>query len=184
MIPLLHTSTSCCCQQHLLLISLCMLPVLLMQVLLLRVSTKAGRVITPDACVCRPQQLAGCRHALLQCVCGRHDHTTLTAAVMDTKHRCSVVQHRQQGKRGRERGRLCATTCTRHGLLVSPMSPMPPPCHDLLQSGACVFCRHCFCCRINSPYATNGPHSVSAATTKGDLALVFIAAANEKQVRG
>lgn len=38
-------------------------------------------------------------------------------------------------------------------------------------------------CRINSPYATNGPHSVSAATTKGDLALVFIAAANDKQVR-
>ena len=36
--------------------------------------------------------------------------------------------------------------------------------------------------RIDSPYATNGPHSVSAATTKGDLALVFIAAANEKQV--
>lgn len=40
-----------------------------------------------------------------------------------------------------------------------------------------------FCCRIDSPYATNGPHSVSAATTKGDLALVFIAAANDKQVR-
>jgi hypothetical protein len=36
--------------------------------------------------------------------------------------------------------------------------------------------------RINSPYATNGPHSVSAATTKGDLALVFIAAASDKQV--
>lgn len=35
---------------------------------------------------------------------------------------------------------------------------------------------------INSPYATNGPHSLSAATTKGDLALVFIAAANDKQV--
>jgi hypothetical protein len=38
-------------------------------------------------------------------------------------------------------------------------------------------------CRINSQYATNGPHNVSAATTKGDLALVFIASANDKQVR-
>jgi hypothetical protein len=40
-------------------------------------------------------------------------------------------------------------------------------------------------CRINSPYATNGgPHSYAACTTKGDLALLFIAAATDKQVRG
>lgn len=31
---------------------------------------------------------------------------------------------------------------------------------------------------------TNGPHTYSAVTTKGDLALMFVAAANDKQWPG
>ncbi|WIA18137.1 hypothetical protein OEZ85_009613 [Tetradesmus obliquus] len=34
---------------------------------------------------------------------------------------------------------------------------------------------------LNAPYGTLGPHSYSACTTKGDIALLFIASANEKQ---
>lgn len=34
---------------------------------------------------------------------------------------------------------------------------------------------------INASYGTNGPHTVSAATVKGDLALLMVAAANDRQ---
>jgi hypothetical protein len=34
---------------------------------------------------------------------------------------------------------------------------------------------------LNASYGTNGPHTYSAVTTKGDLALLFVAAANDKQ---
>ena len=34
---------------------------------------------------------------------------------------------------------------------------------------------------IFAPYGTNGPHTLSTCTTKGDLALLFIVAANDKQ---
>lgn len=34
---------------------------------------------------------------------------------------------------------------------------------------------------LNAPYGTLGPHSFSACTTKGDVALLFIASASEKQ---
>jgi len=34
---------------------------------------------------------------------------------------------------------------------------------------------------LNASYGSVGPHTLSAATTKGDLALLFVASANEKQ---
>ncbi|GBF96037.1 hypothetical protein Rsub_08852 [Raphidocelis subcapitata] len=34
---------------------------------------------------------------------------------------------------------------------------------------------------LNAAYGTNGPHTVSACTVKGDLALLFVVSANEKQ---
>ncbi len=34
---------------------------------------------------------------------------------------------------------------------------------------------------INASYGTNGPHTLSTVTTKGDLALLFVVAANDKQ---
>jgi hypothetical protein len=39
------------------------------------------------------------------------------------------------------------------------------------------------CCvpQVYAPYGTNGPHTLSTCTTKGDLALLFIVAANDKQ---
>eukprot|EP00877_Chromochloris_zofingiensis_P014811 jgi/Chrzof1/9584/Cz04g08120.t1_PPD6[v5.2] len=34
---------------------------------------------------------------------------------------------------------------------------------------------------VNAPYGSIGPHSLSACTTKGDLALLFVVSANDKQ---
>ena len=34
---------------------------------------------------------------------------------------------------------------------------------------------------INASYGLNGPHTVSACTTKGDLAMLYIVMANDKQ---
>ncbi len=34
---------------------------------------------------------------------------------------------------------------------------------------------------IYAPYGTNGPHTLSACTAKGDLALLFVVSASEKQ---
>jgi hypothetical protein len=51
---------------------------------------------------------------------------------------------------------------------------------------SCPFClqedgRTYYYYELNAPYGTLGPRSYSACTTKGDLALLFIASATEKQ---